>query len=419
VNIQTLIVTLPVAGISEIQVSQIGAPGANGKSAYQSYLDSTADDPPLTEEEWSAGTGGASAFVDLTDKATADLPAINGPLASALAGKSSTGHTHDYSAVYQPLNTRLTSISGLTYTGNQLKVLRVNAAESAFELVSISVGGGDALVANSLDQFADVTQAAGKTLSITESTTLAGGTHSGTNTGDQDLSAYAPLANPTFTGVPAGPTAAPGTNTTQLATTAFIQAALAALINSAPGALDTLDELAAAMGDDANFAATVTTALAGKQPLDATLTALAALTTAADKLIYATGSDTFATADLTAFGRQLAAAANAAAVISLLSLGTAATKNTGTTSGTIPEFGTGGSLALASVSISGETSYGNSAYWTYGTGRAAEHRTALKVPASDNTGITGADALSNMVSLTQAEYDAIGTPNATTLYFIP
>jgi hypothetical protein len=51
-------------------------------------------------------------------------------------------------------------------------------------------GGGDALTSGTLDQFTDVTQTAGKTLAITESTTLAGGTHSGTNTGDQDLSGY-------------------------------------------------------------------------------------------------------------------------------------------------------------------------------------------------------------------------------------
>lgn len=81
------------------------------------------------------------------------------------------------------------------------------------------------------------------------------------------LAGKAPLASPTFTGTPAAPTAAPGTNTTQLANTAFVQAAVAALIAAAPGALDTLDELAAAMGDDANFATTVTNALALKAPL--------------------------------------------------------------------------------------------------------------------------------------------------------
>lgn len=68
-----------------------------------------------------------------------------------------------------------------------------------------------------------------------------------------------------LTGVPTAPTAAPGTNTTQLANTAFVKAAIDALISGAPGALDTLNELAAALGNDANFAASVTTSLAGKQ----------------------------------------------------------------------------------------------------------------------------------------------------------
>ncbi|HAW2782485.1 TPA: phage tail protein [Escherichia coli] len=75
---------------------------------------------------------------------------------------------------------------------------------------------------------------------------------------------YAPKTSPTFTGTPKAPTAASGNNTTQLATTAFVQAAIAALVNSSPGALDTLNELAAALGNDPNFATTMTNALAGK-----------------------------------------------------------------------------------------------------------------------------------------------------------
>jgi hypothetical protein len=81
------------------------------------------------------------------------------------------------------------------------------------------------------------------------------------------LDALAPKASPTFTGVPAAPTAAVGTNTTQLATTAYVRGEVNALIAAAPAALDTLDELAAALGDDANFAATLTTSLALKAPL--------------------------------------------------------------------------------------------------------------------------------------------------------
>lgn len=81
----------------------------------------------------------------------------------------------------------------------------------------------------------------------------------------------APLASPTFTGVPAGPTAAAGTNTTQLATTAFVRtevaAGVAALVDSSPTTLDTLNELAAALGDDPNFATTMAAMLGTKAPL--------------------------------------------------------------------------------------------------------------------------------------------------------
>lgn len=77
----------------------------------------------------------------------------------------------------------------------------------------------------------------------------------------------APLASPTFTGTPAAPTATAGANTTQLATTAFVTGAIADLSDSAPSTLNTLNELAAALGDDANFSTTVTNNIATKLPL--------------------------------------------------------------------------------------------------------------------------------------------------------
>jgi hypothetical protein len=87
-----------------------------------------------------------------------------------------------------------------------------------------------------------------------------------------------------------------------------------------PAALDTLDELAAALGDDANFAATITTSLAGKQPLDADLTAIAALVSAADKFPYATGAGTWTLGTVTAAGRALIDDADAAAQRTTLSV---------------------------------------------------------------------------------------------------
>ncbi|EMH2074416.1 phage tail protein, partial [Citrobacter freundii] len=84
----------------------------------------------------------------------------------------------------------------------------------------------------------------------------------------QVVADYAPLANPALTGKPTAPTAAQTSNDTQLATTAFVKDALAALVDSSPEALDTLNELAAALGDDPNFAATMTAELARKMDKD-------------------------------------------------------------------------------------------------------------------------------------------------------
>lgn len=155
-----------------------------------------------------------------------------------------------------------------------------------------------------------------------------------------------------------------------------ISTAINNLVASAPGVLDTLDELAAALGDDPNFAATITTALATKQPVDSDLTAIAALTTttfgralltladaAAGRTALALGtaatsntgdfqpvdSDLTAIAALTttAYGRGFLDLADAAAARTKLALGTAATVNTGTASGDVPLLSTGGVLPIA------------------------------------------------------------------------
>lgn len=111
-----------------------------------------------------------------------------------------------------------------------------------------------------------------------------------------------------------------GTDTVRAVTPAGLKAAIDALIASAPGALDTLNELAAALGNDANFAATMTTALAGKQPLDTDLTAIAALTSAANKGLQSTGAGTWALYDLTAAGKALLDDADATAQRATLSV---------------------------------------------------------------------------------------------------
>ena len=74
---------------------------------------------------------------------------------------------------------------------------------------------------------------------------------------NQDRTGYAPKASPVFTGIPTAPTAAAGTNNAQIATTEFVKTAIAALVGSAPAALDTLEELARALAGDANLKATL------------------------------------------------------------------------------------------------------------------------------------------------------------------
>ncbi|WP_459749856.1 tail fiber protein [Pseudomonas sp. 3A(2025)] len=88
-----------------------------------------------------------------------------------------------------------------------------------------------------------------------------------TSTGWSDWQCSANLNSPALTGTPTAPTAVTGTSNTQLATTAFVQAAVAALVGSAPSTLNQLSELAAALGNDANFSTTILSQLSGKAPL--------------------------------------------------------------------------------------------------------------------------------------------------------
>jgi hypothetical protein len=165
------------------------------------------------------------------------------------------------------------------------------------------------------------------------------------------LNTKAPLASPPLTGVPTAPTAAVNTNTTQLATTAFVNAEIA---NDAPtktgdGASGTwgvsvtgnaatataLQTARTINGVSFNGTANITVADTTKQPLDATLTALAGVTTSADKIIYATGADTFATATLTAQARALLDDVDQAAQRGTLGLGSAATRTALGTTGSL------------------------------------------------------------------------------------
>lgn len=115
----------------------------------------------------------------------------------------------------------------------------------------------------------------------------------------------ADLNSPVFTGTPAAPTAAVNNSSRQIANTEFVMRAITALIDSSPATLNTLNKLARAIGSDPNFATTVTNALAGKQPLNALLTAFSGLVTSANKFPYFTGVNKVDLATITSKAREL------------------------------------------------------------------------------------------------------------------
>ncbi|QBO63883.1 tail fiber repeat protein [Escherichia phage vB_EcoM_Goslar] len=130
----------------------------------------------------------------------------------------------------------------------------------------------------------------------------------------------ADLNSPVFTGIPAAPTAAENDSSRQIANTEFVMRAIASLIDSSPEALNTLNELAQALGNDPNFATTVTNALAGKQPLNALLTAWSNLTTDANKLPYFTGRNQIGLTNVTSTGLNLLSKGSVDAVLLYLGL---------------------------------------------------------------------------------------------------
>lgn len=137
----------------------------------------------------------------------------------------------------------------------------------------------------------------------------------------------APLDSPVFTGTPTTPTPPDDAAGLETANAAFVRKLLAALVDSSPEVLDTLNELAAALGNDPNFATTMTNALAGKQPLSDVLTSLSSLPATGNKVPYFSDKNVMALANLTAVGRELTGQNSKGEVLDYLGLKGAATKD--------------------------------------------------------------------------------------------
>lgn len=138
------------------------------------------------------------------------------------------------------------------------------------------------------------------TMRATLGATAVGHVHAiGDVTGLQSaLDLKAPLASPAFTGNPTAPTQTAGNSTTRLASTEFVSTAIGNLIGAAPALLDTLSEISDALGDDPNFAATMTTALAGKLAIASNLSDVANASTARSNLGLVPIASTGSAADL-------------------------------------------------------------------------------------------------------------------------
>ncbi|HBA9291167.1 TPA: phage tail protein [Escherichia coli] len=203
-------------------------------------------------------------------------------------------------------------LSSATNSVSETQAATPKAVKAAYDLANGKYTAQDASTTRKgLVQLSSATNSTSETLAATSKAVKAV---------MDETNKKAPLNSPALTGTPTTPTARQGTNNTQIASTAFVMAAIAALVDSSPDALNTLNELAAALGNDPNFATTMTNALAGKQPKDATLTALAGLATAADRFPYFTGNDVASLATLTKVGRDILAKSTVAAVIEYLGL---------------------------------------------------------------------------------------------------
>ncbi len=139
------------------------------------------------------------------------------------------------------------------------------------------------------------------------------------------IEARAPLKSPALTGTPTAPTPPDDAAGNEIANAEFVRKLLAALVDSSPEALDTLNELAAALGNDPNFATTVTNALAGKQPLNGVLTAVSQITPEENTLPYFSEEGRILLAQLSEKARALLALDTPEAMRTELELKAAAT----------------------------------------------------------------------------------------------
>jgi len=289
------------SAVTKIATAKSEAITAAGTAADTKVSDAIATE--VTNRNTAIGTAKSEAIAAAASATTSSISAhesdttnVHGipdtSLLATIAGAAAGVETHraDTTDVHGIADT---SALALTATVNSGLALKANIASPTFTgsvsgITKSMVGLGN--VDNTADADKPVSSAASTAIGLkaniaspTFTGTVSGITKSMVGLGSVDntadtakpistatqtaLDAKAPLASPALTGVPTAPTAAAATNTTQVATTAFVRGEVAALVNSAGATLDTLGEIATALGNDANLSTTLTNAIALKAPL--------------------------------------------------------------------------------------------------------------------------------------------------------
>jgi hypothetical protein len=247
----------------------------------------TAIKPNLTASQWKVGgvavtsTAAELNLLDGVTATTAELNILDGVTATTaeiniLDGVTATAAEINLLDGVTATTAEINILGGVTATAAEINLLDGVTATTA-ELNILDGVTATAAEINKLDGFTGIVddlnyakdlRATGVT--ATEFDYLDGVTSSiqtQFGTVNSSLATKAPLSSPVFINTPTAPTAAAGTNTTQIATTAFVQTAVSGIVDAAPATLDTLNELAAALGDDPNFATTISTSIGLKAPI--------------------------------------------------------------------------------------------------------------------------------------------------------
>ena len=262
------------------------AAGKSAESAASSASTATTKAGEATEQATAAARSASAAKTSETNAKASETSAESSKTAAASSASSAASSASSASASKDEAAKQASAAKGSATTASTKATEAVGSATAAAQSKSTAESAAtraetaakraeDIASAVALEDASTTKKGIVQLSSSTNSTseTLAA-TPKAVKAVMDETNKKAPLNSPALTGTPTTPTAPKGTDNTQIASTAYVMAAISALVNSSPASLDTLNKLAASLGNNPHFATTMLSALAGKQPLDDTLTRL-------------------------------------------------------------------------------------------------------------------------------------------------